>query len=227
MNIMKITRETTGSTPSLEQLRQALSDAPTLAPTPTAPVVMQTPLLFTDDPSKFTDNQLEQLITWVAHGRTLRWIQSCATKEDYAWKMLPTLKCILALHNSPDYSQRLLARRQEGDTPVLRFGLARREERIKRLTGLAERYEAILQVDDEGKPLDSPINLKIAVEYRKVIAELRTETEPLHVKMTVTEDDPWMELLQKLAQSKASRQSKQPQPQQQQIASSEMLLISP
>jgi len=70
-------------------------------------------------------------------------------------------------------------------------GLARRSERVRRLTILAERLEDELEEQDL-------VPLKVSKEYRATLAQIGAETDPLGLSSPVDPKDPWVILISKL-----------------------------
>lgn len=75
---------------------------------------------------------------------------------------------------------------------VMKRGLARKEERIRRLARIAERLEP---KEDEN------MNLKQVKEYRATLKQIGDEVSPLGLTVPIDESDQWLVLLSKLKPS--------------------------
>lgn len=141
-----------------------------------------------------TQKRIHQMMVWLAHGYTVRYIQLLALRA--GWPGAPTPAAIIGLREQFD-EEILELRNAEGDQ-TMKYGLSRREERIRRLGALAEKLEGELALDDpEGQ-----MSLKHSREYRELIKDIREETAPrstgVGLSVGVDGDDQWLLLLQRL-----------------------------
>lgn len=103
------------------------------------------------------------------------------------------------------YSAHIDDLRERNEIEVRARGLARPSERIRRLVLLAEKLERKILaspqdslVDEEGVPVkfkDQPLSLKAVAEYRRILAQIQTEAQPLGIVEALGDDDPWVILI--------------------------------
>ena len=100
--------------------------------------------------------------------------------------------------------------REREEIEVRARGLARRGERIRRLNKLAELLETRLFVSDptdgstESQPVPSErkdIPLKLIAEYRKLVAQIGQEADPLGIAEALDQNDPWVQVIIMLTKS--------------------------
>lgn len=230
--------------------------APSTPPAPVTPATRPEHNILTDVAVQIPAPYYDLLLSMVAHGYTIRRIQQIALTQ--GWPLIPSPKAIVAIHNDPTLASQLSETTRRNSQAVLTWGLARKEERIRRLSQLAIQYERHLGVgeyeDSPPEPLpaqpplqplqqltrpdgtvvtlptDAPvgaptrsarsnpigpdnttvggINLRIAKEYRATLEQIQKEMEPLGLKIKVSPDDEWFQLIQEL------RSPKTQQPQQ-------------
>ena len=106
---------------------------------------------------------------------------------------VPDIKTLLRI--AIDYGQQIEDMRKEIARRVINVGLARREERMLRLTELVEELEPSIG--------ESP---RAAMIYVKALEQLRRESEALGIRSEVPEDDVWHSLLTKLSRQNATSQ---------------------
>lgn len=104
---------------------------------------------------------------------------------------VPTIQTLLQM--SVEHGLEIEEMRREIARRVLNIGLARKEERIMRLTELAESLE-----DSSG---GSP---KSTALYLHTLEAIRKETENIGIRTEIPETDDWRMLLTKLAESRTS-----------------------
>lgn len=117
------------------------------------------------------------------------------TARTISKKMLAEFQVIVPdtvlLQGAVQYSDDIEEYRKELGRQAINAGAARKEERIRRLSELAEEWE------DAAKA-----NPKAAGVYLRTLDQIREETEPLGLAVPVDKADPWKMLLQQLAQSR-------------------------
>ncbi len=102
--------------------------------------------------------------------------------------------------------------REREEIEVRARGLARRGERIRRLNKLAELLETRLFVSDptDGSTDSQPvpraseardIPLKLIAEYRKLVAQIGLEADPLGIAEALDQNDPWVQVIIMLTKS--------------------------
>ncbi len=111
--------------------------------------------------------------------------------------------------------------REREEIEVRARGLARRGERIRRLNLLAEELERRLFVSDpsngstESQPVPRSLNeavniqetgkrevpLKLIAEYRKLVAQIGQEADPLGIAEALDQNDPWVQVIVMLTKS--------------------------
>lgn len=104
--------------------------------------------------------------------------------------------------------------REREEIEIRARGLARRGERIRRLSKLAEAIEPRLFISDSEPANDSEspggvpseVNVKLAGEYRKVIQAIGQEADPLGITEALDPNDPWTQLIVLLTKSGSDRQ---------------------
>jgi len=89
--------------------------------------------------------------------------------------------------------------RKELGKVAINTGLARKEERVRRLGELAESWEESAQS-----------STKAAGVYLKTLGQIQEETEPLGLVVPVDKDDPWKQLLQQIASSQRTSETSLP-----------------
>jgi hypothetical protein len=137
-----------------------------------------------------------------AQGRTIGFIRKWFTNRAARLRdpsLAPSEQDLLYL--VVKYGDDIEEYRQARARDVLSRGLARKEVRIERLANVAEVLEP--------QALDG-INLKAADLYRKILGEIREETDPLRLR-TMNPDDPWAQLLTGLNETRASDSQRQNQ----------------
>lgn len=124
------------------------------------------------------------IIKLFAQGYTIRHIRNYIMKEIELEPSEADLIKVAVL-----YSDDITLVRQELAEEALMTGLARKEERVRRMNELAEKLEEL------GDALKAP---KVARTYLAVLKQIQGEMEPLGITVTLPGNDPWMQLLQKL-----------------------------
>ena len=146
-------------------------------------------------PLKLQRDELIQIVTWFARGYTIRYIESQLRSRAAKAGMvdqLPTEQDLLTL--AVRYSNDIEQVRSDLAKDALRAGLARKEERVRRLSESAEAIEDQVM---------SGMNLKATETYRKILSSIHDEVEPLHL-VIISPDDPWALLLTNLKKTRDS-----------------------
>jgi ribonucleotide reductase alpha subunit len=86
------------------------------------------------------------------------------------------------------YAPDIMAYQEQADQITLTTGLAKKEERVARLSELAEELE-----DDALKG-----NPKLAPIYLRTLKQIQEEMEPLGINVSLPPNDPWRILLENL-----------------------------
>lgn len=136
--------------------------------------------------STLHQSDLIEVQTLFAHGYTIRYIRNWLFQraaEFGRMDMVPTEQDLLRL--AALYAEDIEKVREELAKDTLQRGLARKEERISRLTQAAETIEP--QVMDGT-------NLKATEMFRRLIKDIATEVDGLNIRIMMP-DDPWALLL--------------------------------
>lgn len=170
---------------------------------PSEPLPETPAIILTDKWEDIPVANREELIQWVARGYTLRRIHHLALQDH--WPVLPTIRVLINLRNAakdPELAARVLSERDSSEGAVLTFGLARKAERIRRMSQLAERIEDKLGIDSPEAEYEEhqqrPIPEKLAKLYLDVQKQIQSETETLGIKLKINPDDEWLVLLRDL-----------------------------
>lgn len=135
---------------------------------------------------QLTPEQLATLCMLFARGYTVRTVKA-RMQTEFGIEM--TNEALL--RGGVQYAEDIEKVRKELAENAVQVGLARKEERIRRLGELAEAYE---EPAIKG-------GTKAAGVYLKTLSQIQSETEPLGLKVAMDEEDPWMLLLKKLKPS--------------------------
>lgn len=156
--------------------------------------------ILVDAPEMLYEPYRSYLVGWLSRGYTLRRIQGAAVRA--GWPIIPSAKAVILARAEYVRTGELQAARENEGQSVLSFGLARQEERVRRLTQIAERLEPYVGIDQDelaedviNTPKAAPPNLKMVTAYQKILEQIQSETSDLGLKVSVTPDDQWMTLL--------------------------------
>ena len=169
---------------------------------PTPSVVGGVPTLAGAAPG--TDEHTLQLMLWLARGYTIRRIQMLALRN--GWHEAPTPQEIISARVELDST--LVAIRDTEADFTMKYGVAKKEERIRRLTEVVEVLEdylpapighAVPDPDGEGPGRQVLPNLKLIKEYRALLKDISEETQPRPGPSGLGgEGDKWVLLLERL-----------------------------
>ncbi len=140
--------------------------------------------------------ELAGIIILFARGYTVRHIDRVLTKradELGRTDLVPSQQQLLTL--AVRYSDDVDQIREDMERQHLTTGLARKGERVRRLSELAENIEPTAM--REATP-EHPLNLDAMDMYRKIVKDIQGEIEPLNIKF-ISPDDPWALLLKRLS----------------------------
>lgn len=151
----------------------------------------------------------ELAIRLLAHGYTTRAVNF--RLQDAGHTQYPESELIKL---RMQYSAHIDDLRERNEIEVRERGLARTSERIRRLTLLAEKLERRILasdlkpiVDGEGVPVKfETIPLKAVAEYRRLLAQIQTESTPLGIMEALGDDDPWVILITRLTRLESDHQ---------------------
>jgi hypothetical protein len=141
-------------------------------------------------------DELLQVVEFFARGYTIRYIHNHLMRraaERSRPDLVPEPQDLLRL--AVRYADNIEQIRGELAKDALRVGLARKEERIRRLSEAAEAIEP---------QVISGMNLKATEGYRKLLQSIHDEVEPLKL-IVITPDDPWAQLLTSLKERRDLR----------------------
>lgn len=139
-------------------------------------------------------SDLIEVMTLFARGYTIRHIRKFLVGKAASLgrpDMVPTEQDLLTMASR--YSDDIEKHRTELAQDALARGLARKEERITRLTWAVESVETDALTG---------LNLKATEMYRRLIKDIGTEVEGLNIRILMP-DDPWAQLLSKLKEPDA------------------------
>jgi uncharacterized protein YjaZ len=134
--------------------------------------------------AQLTDDQRLLMIMLFARGYTVRRIQLVLAQEHVEMSAQELL--LGAVQYAPDVEQ---VQRQLAESAFKR-GLAKKDERVRRLSELAEKWE-----DKAG------VEAKAAGVYLRTLDQLKEETVGIGQTVPLDEDDPWAKLLKQLRKS--------------------------
>jgi hypothetical protein len=140
---------------------------------------------------RLDNEQRFKLVEWFARGYTARYIRERLLEETGI-----DLSDAEVLQGAVLYAEDVTKYRKEINTATMQVGLARKEERVRRLGELAEAYE---------KPAQA--NPKAASVYLKTLHQIAEEVEPLKLHVEIDVEDPWYKLLTSLQPSKRQDQT--------------------
>lgn len=143
---------------------------------------------------RLNQDQRFKLVELFARGYTARYIRE-RLLEDAGIE----LSDAEVLQGAVLYAEDVTRYRKEINTATMQVGLARKEERVRRLGELAESYE---------EPAKS--NPKAASVYLKTIHQIAEEVEPLKLHVEIDVEDPWFKLLTSLRPDKPQDQTPLP-----------------
>jgi hypothetical protein len=148
-------------------------------------------------------DELTELMHLFARGYTVRYIRKWFNKR--ALQMgdphaVPNEQQLLQF--AVKYADDIDGIRSQLAEDVLRAGLAKKEERVRRLSETAENLEPAAM---EGS------NLKAVESYRRILKDIRDETEPLGLTI-ILPDDRWHQLLSDLSERQPSLEATLPEP---------------
>lgn len=141
------------------------------------------------------NEELLDVIELFARGYTIRFIEDKLKRraaEKGRSDLVPTPQQLLTL--AVRYADDVEAVRGELAKRTFEAGLARKEERVRRLSEAAEAIEDQVM---------SGINLKATETYRKILQSVHEEVEPLKL-VVISPDDPWAQLLSNLKETRDS-----------------------
>lgn len=140
-------------------------------------------------------DELTELMHLFARGYTVRYIRKWFNKRALSMgdpTAVPNEQQLLQF--AVRYADDIDGIRQQLAEDVLRAGLAKKEERVRRLSEVAEVLEPAAM---DGA------NLKATESYRRVLKDIRDETDPLGLTI-ILPDDRWAQLLTDLNEKQPS-----------------------
>ena len=148
-------------------------------------------------------DELTELMHLFARGYTVRHIRKWFNKRALEMgdpNAVPNEQQLLQF--AVRYADDIDGIRQQLAEDVLRAGLAKKEERVRRLSEVAETLEPAA--------LDG-VNLKAVESYRRLLKDIRDETDPLGLTI-ILPDDRWHLLLTDLSEKQPSLEATPPEP---------------
>jgi len=132
------------------------------------------------------EQALVDFLEFAMRGYTVRRIRELMKDKGWDLEKVPDASLVLLIR---EYAPALETRRNELDEETLaRYGLADRMERVRRLCEAAEAVEKFAGED-----------AKWSGEYRRYLAQIQSELEPLGITFHLT--DSWAQLLTKLVEA--------------------------
>lgn len=136
---------------------------------------------------RLTKEQFATFMGLLARGYTARMIRKHMDEEHSV-----VLSDAQILYAGVQYAAEIQGIRLTLDKMTLRTGLARSEERIRRLSELADSWEDKARGDQEAA------STRAAQVYVRTLEQIQKETDALGLHTAVSDDDPWVTLLNKL-----------------------------
>lgn len=151
--------------------------------------------------------RLDLAIRLLAHGYTTRAVNF--RLQDAGLEPYPEADLVsLRQQHAPEIDD--LREREEIETRGR--GLARRHERIRRLTLVAEKLEQTIKIDIDPS-IPSPdtsksgaVPLKALAEYRRTLSAIRDEADPLGIAEALDPNDTWVLLITRLTKLRSDPQ---------------------
>jgi hypothetical protein len=146
-------------------------------------------------------DELYELIVFFARGYSIRYIRAWLTRRAAELgrpSLVPSEQQLLRL--AVDYAPNIEEVREELAQDTLTRGLARKEERVRRLSEMAESIEGQAQ---------SGANLKASEMYRRALRDIKDEMEPIAIPI-ILPDDKWAQLLSGLREKRELPESQRP-----------------
>jgi hypothetical protein len=143
--------------------------------------------------------ELAGIIVLFARGYTVRYIERRLIEraaEKGRPDLVPNQQQLMTL--AVRYGDDIDQIREDMEKQLLTTGLARKGERVRRLSEMAENIE---QVALRPPSAEAPLNLDAIEQYRKLVKDIHGEIEPLNIKF-IAPDDPWALLLNRLKEER-------------------------